>query len=71
MSAHCCHANGCPGEALPGLPFCPRHWGRCPAPLQFDVWRLWYPAHALAGRLSTASAEVLERAIAAVAEGTP
>jgi hypothetical protein len=68
-----CHLDGCDGAVLPELPFCPRHWRLCPAPLQHALWRLWYPAHGIAGRLSAACVEAMQQAVAAIraGEGTP
>jgi predicted LPLAT superfamily acyltransferase len=67
MSAHRCHAPGCQTPAVPELPFCLAHWLRCPSSLQFALWRCWYPTHEVARKLSAECADVMRRAVDAVA----
>jgi hypothetical protein len=73
MSTHRCHAPGCKSPVVPELPFCLAHWRRCPSNLQFALWRCWYPAHEVARKLSAEGANVMRRAVDAIArrEGLP
>jgi hypothetical protein len=61
--SHRCHAHDCPADALLELPFCLRHWRRCPAPLQSDLWRYWRPA----GTATPPSLDTMRKAVEALA----
>jgi hypothetical protein len=62
-----CHAEGCATDSLPELPFCLRHWQRCPSALQSDLWRYWRPAHSAGTSAPAPSADALRKAVAVVA----
>lgn len=69
MSAHTCHARGCPVEVPRKMFMCLKHWRLLPKPMQAAVWREYNPGqeNGLA-EVTQAYCEVTDEAIRFIAE---
>lgn len=67
MSAHHCHAKGCPKIVPPKLLMCLKHWRMVPRELQKAVWATYRPGQEVDKRPSEAYLKAARAAIDAVA----
>ena len=47
MTAHLCHAVGCPATVPPKMFMCRRHWFALPAPIRAAIWKEYRPGQEL------------------------
>lgn len=66
MTAHTCHAIGCPVEVPPRMLMCRRHWRMVPPELQARVWATYRKGQEVDKRPSAAYLRAGADAIAAV-----
>lgn len=75
MTAHTCHAEGCPAPCRPEHLMCRKHWSMVPQPLQTAVYNAYAPGQCDDGGPAPSAVwlDAARHAIAAVAgqEGRP